>query len=76
LGDILVLNREILTNSTPTAYSSSILRRNGLEVLALAFLYKGDFSSIYIDNTSIKLEIIVKSEEFTLLSQKLSLIEL
>jgi hypothetical protein len=76
LGDILVLNREILTNSAPTACSSSILRRNGSEVFVLAFLYKGDSSSIRMDNTSIELEIVVNSEAFTLLSQELSLIEL
>ena len=76
MGNILVLNREILTNSTPTAYSSSILYRNGSEVFILVFLYKGNSSSIYIDNTSIKLEIIVNSKVFILLSQELSLIEL
>jgi hypothetical protein len=76
LGNILVLNREILINSTPTAYSNSILYRNSSEVFILVFLYKGNSSSIYIDNTSIKLEIIVNSKVFILLSQELSLIEL
>jgi hypothetical protein len=65
-----------LTNSAPTAYSSSILRRNGSEVFVLAFLYKGNSSSIRMDNTSIELEIVVNSEAFTLLSQELSLLEL
>jgi hypothetical protein len=68
LGNILVLNREILTNSTPTTYNSSILYRNGLEVFILVFLYKGNSSSIRINNTSIKLEIIVNSKAFILLS--------
>ena len=63
-------------NSTLTAYSSSILYRNGSEVFILAFLYKGNSSNIYIDNTSIKLEIIVKSKRFIFLSQEFSLIEL
>jgi hypothetical protein len=76
LGDILVLDREILTNSTPTACGSGVLRGNGSEVFALAFLRKGDSSGIRMDNTSIKLEIMVKSEGFTLLSQELSLMEL
>jgi hypothetical protein len=76
LGNVLVLNREILTNSAPTACSSGILRRNGSEVFILVFLYKGDSSSIRMDNTSIKLEIVVNSEAFTLLSQELSLLEL
>jgi hypothetical protein len=76
LGDILVLDREILTNSAPTACSSGILRRNGSEVFVLVFLYKGDSSSIRMDNTSIELEIIVNSKAFILLSQELSLIEL
>jgi hypothetical protein len=63
-------------NSTPTTYSSSILYRNGSEVFILAFLYKGNSSSIYIDNTSIELEIVVNNKAFTLLSQELSLMEL
>jgi hypothetical protein len=68
LGDILVLNREILTNSTFTIYSSNILYRNSLKVFILVFLYKSNSSSIHIDNTSIKLEIIIKSEGFKRLS--------
>jgi hypothetical protein len=76
LGDVLVLDREILTNSAPTACSSSILYRNGSEVFALAFLYKGNSSGIRMDNTSIELEIVVNSEVFMLLSQELSLLEL
>jgi hypothetical protein len=65
-----------LTNSAPTACSSGILRRNGSEVFILAFLYKGNSSSIRMDNTSIELKIVVNSEAFTLLSQELSLLEL
>jgi hypothetical protein len=76
LGNILVLNREILTNSTPTTYSNSIFYRNNSEVFILVFLYKSNSSNICMNNTSIKLEIIIKSKEFTLLSQELSLIKL
>ena len=76
MGNILVLNRKILTNSTSTTYSSSILYRNGSEVFILVFLYKDNSSSIRIDNTSIELEIVVNSKAFILLSQELSLIEL
>ena len=76
MGNILVLNREILTNSTSTTYSSSILYRNGSEVFVLAFLYKGDSSGIRMDNTSIELEIVINSKAFMLLSQELSLLEL
>jgi hypothetical protein len=65
-----------LTNSTPTACGSSVLYRNGSEVFALAFLRKGDSSGIRINDTSIKLEIVVNSKAFTLLSQELSLMEL
>jgi hypothetical protein len=65
-----------LTNSAPITYSSSILYRNGSEVFILVFLYKGNSSNIRMNNTSIKLEIIVNSKVFTLLSQELSLIEL
>jgi hypothetical protein len=76
LGNILVLNREILINNTPIIYSSSILYRNGSEVFILVFLYKGNSNSIRINNTFIKLEIIVNSKVFILLSQELSLLEL
>ena len=76
MGDILVLDGEILTNSTPTTCGSGVLRGNGSEVFALVFLHKGNSSSIRINNTSIKLEIMVKSKGFTLLSQELSLMEL
>jgi hypothetical protein len=68
LGNILVLNREILINSTLITYSNSILYRNSLEVFILVFLYKSNSSSIYINNTSIKLKVIVKSKEFIFLS--------
>jgi hypothetical protein len=68
LYNILVLNREILINSTSITYSSSILYRNSSEGFILVFLYKSNSSSIYINNTSIKLEIIVKSKAFILLS--------
>jgi hypothetical protein len=76
LGNILVLNKEILINSSPITYSSSILYRNRSEVFILVFLYKDNSSSIYIDNIFIKLEIIINSKAFILLSQELSLIEL
>jgi hypothetical protein len=68
LGNILVLNKEILINSAPITYSSSILYKNGLKVFILVFLYKSNSSSIRINNTSIKLEIIVNSKAFILLS--------
>ena len=72
----MVFNREILTNNTPTTYNSSIFYRNSSEVFILVFLYKSNSSSIYIDNTSIKFEIIVKSKGFIFFSQELSLIKL
>ena len=68
LGNILVFNKEILTNNTPITYSSSIFYRNGSEVFILVFLYKSNSSSIYINNTFIKLEIIVNSKAFIFLS--------
>jgi hypothetical protein len=76
LGNILVLNREILINNTPITYNSSIFYKNNSEVFILVFLYKSNSSSIRINNPSIKLEIIVKSEGFMLLSQEFSLIKL
>jgi hypothetical protein len=76
LGNILVLNREILINNALTTYSSNILYRNGSEVFILVFLYKSNSSNIHINNIFIKLEIIVNSKAFIFLSQELSLIEL
>jgi hypothetical protein len=68
LGNILVFNREILINSTSITYSNSIFYRNSLEVFILVFLYKSNSSNIYINNTSIKLEIIIKNKGFIFLS--------
>ena len=68
LGNILVLNKEILTNSTSITYNSSIFYRNSSEVFILVFLYKSNSSNIHIDNTSIKLEIIVNNKAFIFLS--------
>jgi hypothetical protein len=63
-----VLNKEILINSTSITYNSNIFYRNSSDVFILVFLYKSNSSSIYIDNASIKLEIIVKSKEFMFFS--------
>jgi hypothetical protein len=63
-------------NSASTACSNSVLYRNGSEVSVLAFLRKGNSSSIRMNNIFIKLEIVVNSEAFMLLSQELSLMEL
>jgi hypothetical protein len=63
-------------NSTSITYNSSILYRNSSEVFILVFLYKSNSSNIYINNISIKLEIIINNKAFILLSQELSLIEL
>jgi hypothetical protein len=57
-------NKEILINNTFITYNSNILYRNNSQVFILVFLYKSNSSSIYIDNTSIKLEIIIKSKIF------------
>jgi hypothetical protein len=63
-----VLNKEILINSTSITYNSNIFYRNSSDVFILVFLYKSNSSSIYIDNASIKLEIIVKSKGFMFFS--------
>jgi hypothetical protein len=55
-------------NSTPITCNSNILYRDSSEVFILVFLYKSNSSSIYIDNTFIKFEIIVKSKGFIFFS--------
>jgi hypothetical protein len=68
LNDILVLDGEVLAYSTSNASYRHVLVINGFEVLALAFLYKGDSSVINVDNAIIKLKVISGGETFTFLS--------
>ena len=68
LDNILVFNKKILINNTFIIYSNNIFYRNSLEVFILVFLYKSNSSSIYINNTSIKLEIIIKNKRFIFFS--------
>jgi len=54
--------------NTSTTYHSRVLSYYRVEVTILAFLYKGNTSGISINNTSIKLEVIVSRKIFVLLS--------
>ena len=61
LGDILFLNKEIITYGAPTTRSSSILITNGFKVLILLLLYKGNPVAIKVDNSAIKFQIMRSS---------------
>jgi hypothetical protein len=65
LSDILVLDREVLAYSTSNANCHHVLVVNSFEVLALAFLRKGDSSVIKVNDATIKLEVMSGSETFT-----------
>jgi hypothetical protein len=62
--------------NTPTTSYSRILNYYRVEVTILALLCEGNASGISVNNTSIKLEIIVSRKVFILLSQEISLLEL
>jgi hypothetical protein len=62
--------------NTPTTSCSRILDYHRVEVTTLALLYEGNAGGISINNTSIKLEIVVSYKAFILLGQEISLLEL
>jgi len=68
LSDILVLDGEVLAYSTSNASCRRVLVADGFEVLALAFLRKGDASVVSVDDAAIELEVVDNSETFTFLS--------
>jgi hypothetical protein len=68
LGDVLFLNYEVSTHNTSTTYYSRVLSYYRVEVTALAFLRKGNTSGIGVNNTSIKLKVVVSYKMFALLS--------
>ena len=71
----MVLDGEVLTYSTSTTGRDSILITNDFEVLVLVYLYKSNTSVAGVDNSSVKLEIIVKGETLAFLDQKLRLFQ-
>jgi hypothetical protein len=75
LSDILVLDGEVLAYNTFNANCRHVLIINGFEVLALAFLYKGDSSVIKVNSATIKLKVVSGGETFMFLSQKLSFLK-
>ena len=68
MSDILVLNGEVFAYGSSTTSCSRVLIINDFEVLILSFLRKGDSIGLGIDNSFIKLEIVVSGKAFTLLS--------
>ena len=76
MGDVLVLRREVLTHSSSATGYSRILTTDDFEVLILALLYKGDSSGFYTNNASIELEVLSRGEQFSLLCQKPSFLQL
>jgi len=68
LGDVLFLNYKVLIYNAPTTSYSRVLNYYRVEVTILAFLRESNTSRVSINNTSIKLEIIVSYKAFTLLS--------
>jgi hypothetical protein len=68
LSDILVLNREVLAYSTSDASCRRVLVANGFEVLALAFLRKGNASVVSIDDAAIEFKVVGGGKAFTFLS--------
>ncbi len=75
LSDILVLNSEVLTYSTSTTSCSSVLITDDFEVLVLVYLCKGNTSIISVDNSSVKLEVVIKGKTLAFLGQKLRLFQ-
>jgi hypothetical protein len=74
LSDILVLDGEVLTYSTFTTSRGNVLVVDAFEVLALAYLYKGDTSVVNVDNSFIELEVVVRGKALAFLGQKPSLL--
>ena len=68
LSNILVLNKEAFAYNTSIISCNCILNVNDFKVLILTFLYKGNSSNLSINNTIIKLEIIISNKAFTFLS--------
>ncbi len=61
--------------STSTTSRGSVLITNDFEVLALAYLCKGNTSVAGVDNSSIKLEVVIKGKTLAFLGQKLRLFQ-
>ena len=77
LSDILVFSVQVLAYSSSATCCTSILALYQLKVFALAFLRKGNTSTIFkAYNATIKLKVVGKSKVFTLFSYKLSFLKL
>jgi hypothetical protein len=73
LGDILILDIKVLTYNAFITYYGGVLVINDLEVFTLLYLGKGDHDIFNMDNTTIKLQVVIKGESFTFLGQELGL---
>ena len=74
MSDILVLNSEVLIYSTFITDCDSVFITDDFKILILVYLRKGNTSIADVDNSFVKLEIIIKSEIFAFLGQKPSLL--
>ena len=68
LSDILVLNNKVLTYGTSTTRYSRIFITNNFKILILVYLYKGNTSIISIDNSFIKLKVVIRGKTLAFLS--------
>ena len=75
MSDILVLDSEVLTYNTSTTGHGDILITDDFEVLALAYLYKSNTSVASVDNSSIKLEVVIVGKILAFLGQKPGLLQ-
>ena len=71
----MVLDSEVLIYSTSTTGRGGVLITDDFEVLVLAYLCKGNISIAGMDNSSVKLEVIIKGEILAFLDQKLHLFQ-
>ena len=71
----MVLDGEVLTYSTSTTGRGGVLVADDFEVLALAYLRKGNTSVAGVDNSSVELEVVIKGETLAFLDQKLRLFQ-
>jgi hypothetical protein len=61
--------------STFITNRDNVLVINDLKVLALTYLCKGNTSVVNVDNSSIKLQVVIRGETLAFLNQKPSLLQ-
>jgi hypothetical protein len=68
LSNILVLNKEVFIYNTFIISYNYILNINDFKVLILILLYKSNFVNLNINNSFIKLKVIIKGKAFIFLN--------